>query len=405
MGGWIYSVCSQNWAEKHCLVSTEHSDTVEAKSAEQPSAEQVEVQSNFATGDEETATNQDPPDQQQGSSKEDTVTSKPPSQESQQENQHQHDHSNSPELDNIQQQMETVESSQPCSEHEKHDQSEQHSIESSSEAKHNEQLSESEKQQSEECMDDNVPTSSTEQQHQKEQEETQHQKEQEEMQHQKEQEETASQPTAVESENLQPSTEQDTAVAAGEIMEVTNDGNKEDEVAMETSVDPPQLTSTANQPSVEDEQQPELMPTVNEVEQRAKESDPVRAEEETEAHNDKTNTEEKDRNIEMKATEEIIDREVPNTNVTSTEDSSVESRVMEQNPSGEDQPPVKDRVAAESFTLELDEDSLGNSSIFIEDEPSNEVLVDPDTSPPGSKKRKGKPRKLGTRTAKSKVCT
>ena len=52
-------------------------------------------------------------------------------------------------------------------------------------------------------------------------------------------------------------------------------------------------------------------------------------------------------------------------------------------------------------------DPLENSSIILEDEHmySNEVLVDPDTSLPVSKKRRGRPRKIDTRNARSKVCS
>lgn len=52
-------------------------------------------------------------------------------------------------------------------------------------------------------------------------------------------------------------------------------------------------------------------------------------------------------------------------------------------------------VDPQSVSLQLDED---NSSIFRENEPRNEVGVDPDTLPPVSKKRKGKQRKAGSNT-------
>ena len=325
-----------------------------------------------------------------------------------------------------QQQVETIKSNEPSSEPEKHEQTEHHAMESEID---NERPSESEKQQSEEYIDDNPPPLEMEQQHQKEQEETTHTVQ-----------------STVTSEEPPQQAEQDTAVTSteGENMDVTTpkgDNDKEDEVAMETNVEPPQSTPETNQAPNEDEHQPELMPTVQDeqpqeerIEHSTKEPE---VEEDTEPQNEITSKGEEG-SVEMKEPEQISNEEAPVTavasmedNVTETEeiteeppkDSTVEpEQIMEERPnestaelketehitemppSGEQQP-VKDRVAAESFTLELDEDPLGNSSIFMEDEHSNEVLVDPDTSPPASKKRKGKPRKLGTRTTRSRVCT
>lgn len=422
------------------MFSTEQpNDSVEAKSAEQPS----EQQSNSVTSSEEMTTDQQQQQQQQeqDSGKEDTVISELPSE---QEKQYQQDDAigeNTAEVETVrQQQVETIKSNESSSEPEKHEQTEQHAMESDVEPKDIEQPSESEMQQPDEHIDDSPPPLlRMEQQHQKEQ--------------------GAIPQPVVESEEPPQcdSTEQlqgtaAAATSAGENVDVTTpqgDGDKEDEVAMETSVEPP---PEANQAPSEDECQPELMPTAQveqpgdeRIEQTAEEPEVMEepeAEEEPEPQNEKT-SEGEDGSVEMKEPEQVTHEEAPTTAVASMEDNSTETEqiteeppkdstaaaelqepeqiteeppkegtaelkemehITEELPSGEQQP-VKDRVAAESFTLELDEDPLGNSSIFMEDEHSNEVLVDPDTSPPASKKRKGKPRKLGTRTTRSRVYT
>lgn len=372
-------------------VFTAHPSGMEATSAEQPSAgsEQEEQgdHDHVKSGEETTANQQHPSGQ--NSNKEDAIVIEPSSgQETQQ------------------QQIETVKGNQVCSESEKHDQHDDHSAEEKVSADEKEPDESKlplspEEQQPEEHMDDNPP--SLEQQNQEEQE---------------------SQYTEMRQHDR---TEQDavpTAAVAEEYMELAtgvDDNNKEDEVAMETNVEQPQSTPGTNQPSdevidneppctVADDIQQELTPTnkdsQSESEKLKPEADSEMAEEEAEPQKE-TRSKEKCGNTELKVAEQITDEEAPKTDATSVEEKIAEvnesEQITEEEQPTEDQQPVKDRVAAESFTLELDEDPLGNSSIFMEDEPRNEVLVDPDISPPVSKKRKGKPRKLGTRTARSKV--
>lgn len=370
-------------------------------SAEQPSEESKEQQqSDHVTSSEESATNQDSSNQQQQDSSEETQQQhdhsvgensteleklqqisqqqEPQQQESQQQEpqqqkpQQQKPQQQEPQQQEPQQQTNNIINSQT----ENYDQNEQHSIEQEEASRDSAQPSESEKQQPEEHMDDDPPSLEAERQFQKEKEED-------------------PQPTAEPCD----STEKDAIsieTPAEENMEVAaaeDDKNKGEEVAMETNVEHPQSTPETSQPSNEvadnehncitNDNQSELMPAV-------KDSHPEIAEKEVQPQ-DAVASKEED-----KTAEQVTNKEISGT------EAAEKDRLEEVTPS-EDVQPVKDRVAAESFTLELDEDPLGNSSIFMDDEPSNEVLVDPDTSPPVSKKRKGKPRKLGTRTARSKV--
>lgn len=389
---------------------------MEANNASQPSEEPAEEeQSSQVTSEEGTATNQNSSEQQQNSSKEDATVSEP---SSEQDKQHKPDKENITKLDKHQY-VEVIKINQSRSESEnigqKHNHiKEQHNTESSGAvegSKDTEKPQESDKQQSEEPMDNNNPPSL--QPEQQEQEE--------------EQEENDPQP--IESDQPQQiSTECDTEAGA-EKMDVStaeDDSNKGEDVTMETNAEPTHSTPETDQPSNEvitnepctgnDEVQLEPEATakdsqleVEEMEQRPSEVDPPVSEEGAKPQDEIANKEE-ERSVEIKAMEQVTDEEAPRTDITSTEDErTTEVKEVEpttkEKPTSEDVHPVKDRVAAESFTLELDEDPLGNSSIFIEDEHSNEVVVEPNISPPVSKKRKGKPRKLGTRTARSKVVT
>ena len=380
---------------------TEHSSRADAKSAEQPLAEpEQEEQSNHAAGGEEETTieenasdqqqpdasnqqqpdasnqqqpdasNQQQPDasnqQQPNSSKGDTVIREPP--HSKQKIQHQHDQpvgENTTELESDQAQAtETVKSNEPCSETENQKEPEYIDV-TEEEAKDNDE------QQPKEHMDDNPPSLEAEQQHQEQEEEK-----------------TTERPQPGSSEHS----------IAEENMETEDNNTK-------ASADQP--SNEVNNDVVADaDNQPELMPTNKDGQPEDERTEEISKETETGPEvTDKEAETQNEISKEESVVEKVTNEEASKTDVTSAEeDKAAETEQVTEEPPATDKQPPKDRVAAESFTLELDEDPLGNSSMFLEDEHNNEVLVDPDTSPPVSKKRKGNPRKLGTRTTRSKVC-
>ena len=309
---------------------------------------------------------------------------------SKQETQRQHDQpvgANTTELESDQAQ-ETAKSNEPCSEMENQKET-GHVDVTEEEAKDNEQ-------QQEEHIDENPPSPEAEQ-------------------HQEEKTSENPQPGSSEQNTAEENMEtEDNTKAGGNQENIETEDNTKAGANQENMETEDNIKAGANQSSSEvnddvvadADNQSELMPANKDSQQEdegtvevSKEAEavPEVTEKETEMENEISKEE--------SIVEKVTSEEVPKTDVTNTEeDKTTEAEQVTEEPPSVDKQPPKDRVAAESFTLELDEDPLGNSSMFLEEEHNNEVLVDPDTSPPVSKKRKGNPRKLGTRTTRSKVC-